>query len=85
VVKLSGKQKEQLILHLIKSCENFNLNEKESIGSLNKVLDKNISRRTYYNYKKRLYDKDIFIKLKDTMYDTKSLSQNYLSVNYNTT
>ncbi len=30
VDKLSFKEKEQLILHLIKSCENFDLNEKES-------------------------------------------------------
>jgi len=58
--KVSSKEKEQLILHLIKSCENFDLNEKETINAINKILGKDISRRTYYNYKKKLYDRDFY-------------------------
>ncbi|HJR48954.1 MAG TPA: hypothetical protein VJ799_12425 [Nitrososphaeraceae archaeon] len=51
------KEKEKPILYLIKSCENYDLDERESIASINRVLeDKSISRRTYYNYKKKLYD-----------------------------
>ena len=53
----SFKEKEIPILYLIKSCENYDLDERESIESINRVLgDKSISRRTYYNYKKKLYD-----------------------------
>jgi hypothetical protein len=73
VKKLSDKE-QQFLLYLIKSCEIYgDLNEKESIGAINKTLCKDISRRTYYNYKKKLYDKEIITKLKDTMYDTKEM------------
>jgi hypothetical protein len=65
----SQKNNQQLILHLIKSCENYNLTEKESIETINKILDKDISRRTYYNYKKKLYDKEIIHQLKGSIYD----------------
>jgi hypothetical protein len=58
-----------LVFHLIKSCENYDLSEKESIETINKILGKSISRRTYYNYKKKLYDKEIFHQLKDSIYD----------------
>ena len=62
---------EKPILYLIKSCENYDLNERESIESINKVLeDKSISRRTYYNYKKKLYDSQIFGLLKNSCYNT---------------
>ena len=44
----------KFVLHLIKSCENYDLSEKESLETINKILDKDISRRTYYNYKKKL-------------------------------
>ncbi len=65
------KEKEKPILYLIKSCENYDLNERESIDSINKVLgDKSISRRTYYNYKKKLYDNQIFDLLKNSCYNT---------------
>jgi hypothetical protein len=68
------KEKEkQLLLHLIKGCENFGLTKKESIDAINKILSKDISRRTYYNYKKKLYDKEIFTTLKGTIYDTKEM------------
>ncbi|MGD9673197.1 MAG: hypothetical protein AB7U98_06945 [Candidatus Nitrosocosmicus sp.] len=67
----SFKEKEKPILYLIKSCENYDLNERESIDSINKVLgDKSISRRTYYNYKKKLYDNQTFGLLKNSCYNT---------------
>jgi hypothetical protein len=65
----SQKKNQQLILHLIKSCENYDLNEKESIKTINKILNKDISRRTYYYYKEKLYDKEIFHQLRDSIYD----------------
>ena len=67
----SFKEKEKPILYLIKSCENYGLNERGSIDSINKVLgDKSISRRTYYNYKKKLYDRQTFGLLKNSCYNT---------------
>ncbi|MGD9674005.1 MAG: hypothetical protein AB7U98_11070 [Candidatus Nitrosocosmicus sp.] len=67
----SFKEREKPILYLIKSCENYDLNERESIESINKVLgDKSISRRTYYNYKKKLYDSQTFGLLKNSCYNT---------------
>jgi len=67
----SFKEKEKPILYLIKSCENYDLTERESIESINKVLgDKSISRRTYYNYKKKLYDSQTFSLLRNSCYDT---------------
>jgi hypothetical protein len=49
----SFREREKPILYLIKSCENYDLNEIESIEAINGVLGaKSISRRTYYNYKK---------------------------------
>lgn len=67
----SFKEKDKPILYLIKSCENYGLNERESIESINRVLgDKSISRRKYYNYKKKLYDSQTFGLLKNTCYNT---------------
>ncbi len=67
----SFKEKEKPILYLIKSCENYDLNENDSIEAINKVLkDKGISRRTYYNYKKKLYDTQIFNLVKNSCYNT---------------
>jgi hypothetical protein len=67
----SFKEKEKPILYLIKSCENYDLDERESIDAINKVLgNKSISRRTYYNYKKKLYDNQIFDLLKNSCYNT---------------
>ena len=71
--KEKEKEKQQLLLHLIKGCENFGLKEKESIDAINNILKRNISRRTYYNYKKKLYDKEIFQILNDTMSNTKEI------------
>jgi hypothetical protein len=67
----SFKEKEKPILYLIKSCENYDLDERESIEAINRVLgDKSISRRTYYNYKKKLYDSETFGLLKNSCYNT---------------
>ncbi len=61
---------QQLILHLIKSCEKYELTEKESLETISKILGKGISRRTYYYHKKKLYDKEIIHQLKDSIYDS---------------
>jgi hypothetical protein len=66
---MNMEKNSNLILHLIKSCENYDLNEKESIETINKILNKNISRRTYYNYKNKLYDKEIIHQVKNSIYD----------------
>ena len=36
-------------------------------------MDKDISRRTYYNYKKKLYDKEKIQKIKGSIYDTQAI------------
>ncbi|HET6590715.1 MAG TPA: hypothetical protein VFG45_11190 [Candidatus Nitrosocosmicus sp.] len=66
------KKKEDLITYLIKSCEMFNLTEKESLLAINNILGNDkISRRTYYYYKKKkVYKNDIFESLKESCYDT---------------
>ena len=51
----------------------YALTEKESLETINKILDKDISRRTYYNYKKKLYDKEMIQKIKGTIYDTQAI------------
>ncbi len=63
------KNNNQFLLNLIKSCEKFNLTEKESLITISKVLGKDISRRTYYNYKKKLYGKETLQRPKDSFYD----------------
>lgn len=70
MVKMLNKKQD--LLHLIKSCENYDLTDKESIETINKVLEKGISRRTYYNYKKKLHDKEIIQGLKGSIYDTQA-------------
>ncbi len=66
---MTRKRNSNLILKLIQSCENYQLTEKESIETINKILDKGISRRTYYNHKKKLYDKEIIHQVKNSVYD----------------
>ncbi len=63
-------KEQQFLLQLIRSCEYHHLSEKQSIGCVNKILDRNISRRTYYNYKNKLYKDDIFNKLKESIYNS---------------
>ena len=67
--KLSDKEK-QFILQLLKSCEYHQLSEKQSIGCINEILNRSISRRTYYSYKRRIYSNDIFSKLKESIYNS---------------
>lgn len=55
------KEIQILISHLIKSRENYNLTDIESIETINKILEEEISRKSYYNYKKKLYDKEIIV------------------------
>lgn len=62
-------RKSNLILHIIKICETYDLTEKESLETINKILNKGILRRTYYNYKKKLYDREIIHQLKGSIYD----------------
>lgn len=73
VKNITNDRDPNLILHLIKSCENYALTEKESLETIDKILDKDVSRRTYYNYKKKLYDKEMIQKIKGTIYDTQAL------------
>ena len=66
---LSAKE-QQFLLQLIKSCEYYHLSEKQSIECINKIPNRNVSRRTYYNYKHKLYTHDIFNKLKESIYNS---------------
>ncbi|MEJ7642735.1 MAG: hypothetical protein WKF36_11185 [Candidatus Nitrosocosmicus sp.] len=61
---------QQLFLQLIKSCEYYHLNEKQSIECINKILNINISIRTYYIYKRKLYSHDVFNRLKESIYSS---------------
>lgn len=57
-MKKSKKQK-LVLLELVSSCEYHHLNEKEALGFINKFLyNRTICRRTYYNYKKQVYEKE---------------------------
>lgn len=58
------QKRKQLILQLIKNCEYYHLDEKRSMECINNILlNKPISRRTYYNYKSELYSDEIYEKL----------------------
>jgi hypothetical protein len=63
-------EEKQLLLQLIKSCEYFDLTEKQSIEFINNMLIRTISRRSYYNYKRKLYSHDIFNRLKESIYNS---------------
>src|SRR5215210_4948014 len=54
----------------MKSCEYYHLSEKQSIVCLNKILNINISRRSYYTYKRKLYSHDVFNRLKESIYNS---------------
>jgi hypothetical protein len=54
MLKLSNKEK-QLLLYLITNCEIYQLNESEALKYIKDKFSKPISRRTYYNYKNRMY------------------------------
>jgi Family of unknown function (DUF6788) len=46
---------------LILDCENFHLNEKESLVYISKKLNRKISRTSYYNCKKETSDNDFYV------------------------
>ncbi|NOJ32970.1 MAG: hypothetical protein DA329_12615, partial [Candidatus Nitrosocosmicus sp.] len=54
-----SKRQKLVLLELVSSCEYHHLNEKEAMGFINKFLhNRTICRRTYYNYKKQVYEKE---------------------------
>lgn len=61
------------LMELIKSCEYYDLTEKQSLELINGKLTDPISRSTYYNYKKKLYQDEKFISLKKSIYKSKLL------------
>ncbi|MBA3751029.1 MAG: hypothetical protein H0X03_09115 [Nitrosopumilus sp.] len=84
-MKKLSMEEQQLILQLIKSCEYYHLNEKQSVECINKILNRNISRRTYYSYKNKLYKDDIFSKLKESIYNSPLVRTSILLLNDNDT
>ncbi len=42
----------------------------QSIDCINNILNTNISRRTYYNYKRKLYSHDVCNRLKESIYNS---------------
>jgi hypothetical protein len=61
------------LLTIIKSCEYYDLSEKQSLELINSKLSQSISRSTYYNYKKKLYHDEKFQSLKKSIYKSKML------------
>jgi hypothetical protein len=59
MVRLSEADKEFVKL-LILDCEDFHLNQKESLAYISKKLNRKISRTSYYNCKKEMSDNDSF-------------------------
>lgn len=68
-----SKRPEDFLLYLIKECEYHNLSEKQSLQIINNSLINNISRSTYYNYKKILFEDEKFQSLKKSIYKSKLL------------
>jgi hypothetical protein len=58
-MKLSEADKKYVKL-LILDCENFHLNQKESLAYVSKKLNRKISRTSYYDCKKEMSDNDLF-------------------------
>ncbi len=67
--KLSDKE-QQFLLQLLKSCEYYHLNEKQAVECINKILHRNISRRTYYLYRRKLHSHDVLNRLKESIYNS---------------
>ena len=78
--KISDKE-QQIVLQLVKSCEYYHLSEKQSIGCINKIMNINISRRSYYTYKRKLYSHDVFNKLKESIYNSSLDRLSFLLLN----
>jgi hypothetical protein len=55
MLKLSEKEK-QTLSYLITNCEIYQLNEQEALEYIKNKFSKPISRRTYYNYKNKVYE-----------------------------
>jgi hypothetical protein len=53
--KLSDKEK-QILLYIITNCEIYHLNEEEALKYIKNNFSRTISRRTYYNYKNKVYE-----------------------------
>ncbi|HET9805396.1 MAG TPA: hypothetical protein VFP49_00655 [Nitrososphaeraceae archaeon] len=54
-MQFTNKEK-QFLLYLITNCEIYQLNEKEALEHIKNKFSKPISRRTYYNYKSKVYE-----------------------------
>jgi hypothetical protein len=59
MLKISEAHKKYIKL-LILDCENFHLNEKESLIYMSKKLNRKISRTSYYNCKREMSETDIY-------------------------
>jgi hypothetical protein len=62
-----------MLINLIKYCEYYGLTEKQSLDLINSKLFKPLSRSTYYNHKKKLYQDEKFQSLKKSIYKSKML------------
>lgn len=71
--KTNSNNSKNSLLYLIKNCEYHDLSEKQSLDTINSKLPKPISRSTYYNYKKNLYQDEMFQSLKRSIYKSKLL------------
>ncbi len=61
----------EFLMGLIKNCEFYDLSEKQSLELIKGKLIKPLSRSTYYNYKKILYQDEKFQSLKKSIYNSK--------------
>jgi hypothetical protein len=52
--KLTNKEK-QILTYIVTNCELYYLNESEAMMYIEDNLGRAVSRRTYYNYKRRIY------------------------------
>jgi hypothetical protein len=59
MVKLTEADK-QFVKLLILDCEDFHLNQKESLAYISKKLNRKISKTSYYNCKKEKSNNDFF-------------------------
>lgn len=62
-----SQQKKRLFVKLVITCELRRLTEKESLSFIERKIGTSISRRTYYSYKRALYDGQILKKTKSIL------------------
>lgn len=67
------KNSKDFLIGLVKSCEYYDLTEIQSLDLVNSKLSKPISRSTYYNHKKKLYQDEKFQSLRNSVYNSKML------------